>query len=334
MPPNIFHFATSELSQDAALCWLLAWAKPEHLADSTKLHRVGTDLLGLIYAKAGVPKPSKITSVEVRKQVSGIDILCVVNGDCAIIIEDKVGTKQHSEQLPRYKDHVSTELGFLPHHMIPVYIQTGDESNYAEVAKHGYHVINRSDLLTVLESKQAAEAKAESDLLRSFSSHVRHMEDDVMSYLKFPLAEWTWNSWKGFYSHVQRLLGEGAWDYVPNAGGGFLGFWWHFNEVKDCEIYLQLEQERFCFKIAVEGTANRKELRDHWHHAVSTKCKELGLPVTRPGRFGSGTYMTVALLDQEFRIVDGNGLIDMDKTVGVLRSAQAVIDALEAEAAA
>ena len=24
--PNLFHYATSELSQDAFLCWMLAWA--------------------------------------------------------------------------------------------------------------------------------------------------------------------------------------------------------------------------------------------------------------------------------------------------------------------
>jgi hypothetical protein len=30
MKPNIFKYATSELSQDAFICWLLAWAKDEN----------------------------------------------------------------------------------------------------------------------------------------------------------------------------------------------------------------------------------------------------------------------------------------------------------------
>jgi hypothetical protein len=28
--PNLFHYATSELSQDAFICWLLDWANPDN----------------------------------------------------------------------------------------------------------------------------------------------------------------------------------------------------------------------------------------------------------------------------------------------------------------
>lgn len=34
--PNIFHFATKELSQDAFLCWLLSWAKNDYNKTETK----------------------------------------------------------------------------------------------------------------------------------------------------------------------------------------------------------------------------------------------------------------------------------------------------------
>ena len=30
MKPNLFKYATSELSQDAFICWLLEWAKPQN----------------------------------------------------------------------------------------------------------------------------------------------------------------------------------------------------------------------------------------------------------------------------------------------------------------
>jgi hypothetical protein len=61
MRPNLFHHATSELSQDAVLCWLLSWTKPEHSADRPDLHQVGTDLLNLIYQRAQVPLPAAYT---------------------------------------------------------------------------------------------------------------------------------------------------------------------------------------------------------------------------------------------------------------------------------
>ena len=41
MTPNLFDYATKELSQDAFFCWLLAWADEEcRDADST-LHALG-----------------------------------------------------------------------------------------------------------------------------------------------------------------------------------------------------------------------------------------------------------------------------------------------------
>lgn len=325
MRPNLFHFATSELSQDAVLCWLLSWAKPEH-KDDGRLHSVGVELLTLIYEEAKVALPNAFTSVEVRKQSANIDILCIVNGQTAIIIEDKTGSKQHSDQLARYKDHVFTNLGFSADRVIPVYIQTGDESDYDEVEKHGYLILGRAALLNILEGENGMIARAESDILDNFASRLREVENDVQSYLNLPPPKWTWNSWKGFYSHLQSTLGEGNWDYVPNPTGGFLGFWWYFKRAADCEIYLQLEQDKFCFKIVVEPAEKRSALRDRWHSVVISKCVERGLRAKRPGRFGSGVYMTVVLLDQEFRVTESNGLIDMEATIKVLHFAESVLD--------
>lgn len=133
MLPNLFHFATSELSQDAVLCWLLSWADNKHKENNPHMHDVAKTLLYLIYHRAEVEIPVDISSIDIRKQDGGIDVLCVINNDIAILIEDKVGTKQHSDQLARYKDHVFSKLGFTSDNVIPVYIQTGDQSDYKEV---------------------------------------------------------------------------------------------------------------------------------------------------------------------------------------------------------
>ena len=39
--PNIFSYATSELSQDAMIAWLLQWASPEYGEADPDLHRTG-----------------------------------------------------------------------------------------------------------------------------------------------------------------------------------------------------------------------------------------------------------------------------------------------------
>src|SRR5215218_8237195 len=110
MRPNLFDFATSELSQDAALCWLLSWADVSNKEACAPLHKTGLGLLGLIYSKFDTSAP-RDPRVEVAKQIGGIDILCLVDGKTAVIIEDKVGTTQHSDQLARYKAFAAETLG-------------------------------------------------------------------------------------------------------------------------------------------------------------------------------------------------------------------------------
>lgn len=326
MLPNLFHFATSELSQDAVLCWLLSWADNKHKESHPYLHDVATALLSVIYRRAKIEMPPVFSNIEIRKQQGGIDVLCIINNELVVLIEDKVGTKQHSDQLARYKEYLFNILGFAKDKVIPVYIQTGDQSDYLEVEKHGYHTLERRDLLEIFESESGKFAKSRSDIFRDFSDHLRQIEDDVQSYRLLPPTEWSWNSWKGFYTDIQQQLQNGSWDYVANPTGGFLGFWWHFIETDECEVYLQLEQEKFCFKISVNNAERRRDLRKFWYEKITSKCLKYGLKAKRPDRFGNGQYMTVAVLDQEYRIVNDDGLINIADTLTILNAAQSVID--------
>ena len=66
--PNLFAFATSELSQDAALCWLLAWADPSCAASDTAMHDTGRAFLELLYrlapdAPPRLPPPGSVLRV-------------------------------------------------------------------------------------------------------------------------------------------------------------------------------------------------------------------------------------------------------------------------------
>lgn len=326
MRPNLFRFATSELSQDAILCWILSWANSKHKSASAPLHAVGVDLLKIIFGGAGRPLPEGPLSVEVRRQAGYIDILCVINGQTAVIVEDKAGTKQHSGQLARYQAYVETELKIPRECIIAVYVQTGGQSDYREVKKQGYQILARSDLLVVFEGASGVAARKVSDTLEDFSSYLRTIEDDVRSFLCLPLSQWTSRSWIGFYSHLQDTLGDGEWDYVPNAAGGFWGFWWHFLTSADCQVYLQIEQGKFCFKIIMEDADRRRDLRVKWHGLIAETSSTHGLPVTRPSRFGNGVYMTVAVLSQEFRATRADGLIDLEATAKQLVRAQRILD--------
>jgi hypothetical protein len=324
--PNLFWYATSELSQDAMLCWLLSWADDKHRGDNGALHAVAVDFLNSIYEEAKKKAPAKCQSIEIRRQECGIDILCIVNGETAIVIEDKVGTKQHSYQLLRYKKYVE-ELRFSPDKILPVYVQTGDQGDYHEVVRYGYVVYDRQDLLKVLEGEPGVAAARKSDILSSYARYLREIEDDVQSFQRLPQKDWSWGSWKGFYSKLQKALADGGWAYVANPAGGFLGFWWHFLSDDECEQYLEIEQGKLCFKIAVEDREKRVPLRDLWHEKILKECARLGVNAERPNQFGNGTYMTVAVFAGEFPVAGSDQLLDFPKTVELLRKAERVLDA-------
>jgi hypothetical protein len=38
MEPNLFNYATSELSQDAFICWLIAWADSSQIENDKNLY--------------------------------------------------------------------------------------------------------------------------------------------------------------------------------------------------------------------------------------------------------------------------------------------------------
>src|SRR5262245_44085715 len=105
--PNLFGFATSELSQDAFLCWLVSWADPTHQANDEALHTTAVTFLDRLLEVSRGPKVSEYRSLEVRRQWQSIDVLLVVNGETVIIIEDKTDTKDHSDQLRRYREAVT-----------------------------------------------------------------------------------------------------------------------------------------------------------------------------------------------------------------------------------
>ena len=106
-----------------------------------------------------------IESIEIKRQYKKIDILCLLNvnlkdlkdkkqppkNSYAIIIEDKVGSSQHSGQLKRYTETIKS-LGFEDEQILRVYLKTKDQIHYREIEAEMYKPFIRSDFLIVLDS--------------------------------------------------------------------------------------------------------------------------------------------------------------------------------------
>lgn len=108
-----------------------------------------------------------------------------------------------------------------------------------------------------------------------------------------------------------------------------MGLFWHSARVGNDDVYLQIEQEKLCFKISVADRGTRGERRQRWHERIMEAAKAHGLPVARPQRFGSGWHTTVAILDggDDFRQAGADGRLDLDATLAVLHQAEQVLSA-------
>lgn len=134
-PPNIFKFATKELSQDAFFCWLLNFASPEfENSNYADLHNLGKD-----FFKHILNYDTEINHLEIKTQVKSIDIWIEVNNTDLIIIEDKTYSNLGENQLKRYYDYANTLIinnAFKSLHC--VYFKFGLEAE-REFTRNEYH---------------------------------------------------------------------------------------------------------------------------------------------------------------------------------------------------
>ena len=352
--PNLFSSATSELSQDAFICWLLSWAKPENKKYDAHLHACGMAMIQKFFEKHDKPFPNEIRTVEVKKQDKNIDVLCIVNGEYPIIIEDKTRTSNHGDQLAKYFSVIKNrkdEKGnfrYKVEDIIPIYFKTYDQSCYKNVVdKNKYQPFTRADFLVIL-NKGVVELGISNAIFEDFREHLQGIENRVQSYQTHNFNDWTSQSWVGFYLKLQQELGMGNWDKVNNPAKGFMGFSW--GGIGSEKPYLQLEQHELCFKVRVEGeskkelkkkqpdelrkilkaeTVKRRDIRNKWYKLIKSQCTDYGIALERPANFGNGKWMTVIKAKDDYLHKNAEGIIDIHATVQYLQKMDAFLKEMQ-----
>ena len=318
MKPNVFTWATKELSQDAFICWLASWSEKSLENTDSCLHAVANQFIQHCFNLHGLSiEASSISKIEVRKQYYNIDIIIIINDKYAIIIEDKLNTSEHSDQLNRYKRLLMEENYNI---LIPIYYKPFEQSDISIVVKSGYKHFKRRDMISILEDSVKS-----SDFAAMYYENLKQIDRALDSYLCLSCDQWKSDSWKGFFSRLSNEFGDAGWNWVNNPAGGFMGFWWHWYEGDDCSQYLQLEEQKLCFKIWVKNDDERSELRQVWHEKVMAASKSSKIKVRKPDRFGSGQYMTVAIFDDDYRAFIGS-TIDYYSTLENIKYAMNILD--------
>lgn len=324
--PNLFNYATSELSQDAFILWLLNWANSKYMKSDPELHETAQKFVKMLL---GNNLTTSIDSVKTYKQLKNIDIFAIIDNHYSLIIEDKVNTGTHDDQLMRYKGFISQHQEFKDLDLTCVYLKTGNESlSYLKriEQEEKYNLVLRKDILDILKT-----CKSENDIIKNFYKHLAEIENDTNSFKLTSVDNWSWNAWQGFYMELEHKLDldpkSYAWFYVPNQNGGFLGFNWHWRSLSNCRVYLQFEQGPLCIKIECYDKPNQSAIRNEWSAKIIKKSREKECEyVSRPDKFGQGTWMTIAVIRPDCLFKEEK--IDMSRMISDIKKIENLIDEL------
>ena len=262
---NIFSYATSELSQDAFLCWLFSYGDLKSKEDYPELHNCAMDLLCKLCPDSQQP----IYVKSIHRQEDHIDVLIEAEGinnrALFIIIEDKSGTTEHDEQLERYKKIVIEKYQDQNPEVIGAYYKSGLQGRQDGIIAAGYRAVFRPQILEILNKHPEC---MKNDIFGSYYRNLYDAQNEAQKYKEYRYDEWEWCQIEAFFDdilHSERFGEEKfcAYDYVPNQDGGFISMWTAGSYIKNepWQLYFQLEfapkKAQICIKGWIDGKAEK-----------------------------------------------------------------------------
>ena len=163
MEPNIFKYATSELSQDAFICYLLEFGNAKYR--NTKEYELARLFLKHLNIEEDIE--------EIKRQESHIDVL-ILTESYAVILEDKTFSKEHSEQLKRYlekckNDYPDKEVKLL-------YFKTGytDIQEKEKFAKNKIYIFDIDTITNLMKTYSGKNI-----IIDMWKEHVEQISKDI-----------------------------------------------------------------------------------------------------------------------------------------------------------
>lgn len=318
---NLFKYATSELSQDAFICWLASYALVDEngtfISDDIVLRDCARKML-IMFVPEFEGKEFKLVKIE--QQTENVDVLLIVicdNKKYAIIVEDKTYTSEHGNQLKNYKDDIRTlfEKNNEVVEIRGVYYKTWYQSNLKNVFDAKYLVVLREDILKLMEPYYG---KTNNNIFKDYYDYWNDTHMECLEYKKLPTYKWNSKQVYAFYDYLKRTFFDGkgicvGYGYVANPNGGFHGLWTELPgqdvftvEGIESQLYLQIHakviEKTSCelmvtLRLNVRGGKNSNDnrfVRDKIVYGDSDWKYKLGeYNFVRPSRFGNGVTMTI-----------------------------------------
>ncbi len=307
--PNIFSYATSELSQDAFICWLVACATEA----TGNLQKCGLAFVRVLF-RAGalngtrdIPVldpdgkriappyngPCEVSDVgKPYTQYNQIDVYFQARVDgkkVSFLIEDKINTRDHSNQLARYLDSISQDAE-KEDLIKPVYFKTGyvfNDERWA-VKKNKYFLFAAKDLRNFLDCHQ--DAIRENEILRQYTEYLndkiqKRAEAQEIWDLDQDYVQWEFmrklrkvlrnvdGEWEHFIS--DKLSREPDWEWIWNGlgrgknvgGSAWTQYWfskhlyWRLDSWKPLRLMISLNNAGENYDVVHEYRNRFKEAR-------------------------------------------------------------------------
>ena len=257
--------------------------------------------------------------VDIRKQYKNIDVLLSVmysGKRYEIIVEDKIHSSEHGNQLTRYKETLGKDGS--DSEISCVYFKTGFQSNYSQVKNAGYRIFDRRQMLHLFGRYVD---RTRNEIFRDYYVYWDYVEKYANSYADIPLSQWSdWYQVNGFYEMMQsKIIERKSWwadfGWVNNRGGGFWGLWYGLDNDKisfhetEVTLYLQVEtrwnsnHEKYDMSICLKlETVKQKEDIQKLLSDLYGRTQEYGF--RKPSRVRKGTHMTIGEVGTTIETVD------------------------------
>lgn len=219
---NLFDYATSELSQDAFVCWLCSrWNDPDDTVRAASQN--------LLHAMLGSDDPTPVQVLQVARQRCHVDVALLtehVGVRNIMIVEDKTGSMDHDDQLRRYPEQADSLFpGELYDEVRVIYYKTGPLVEYARVVDQCDVILGLDEISGLIVPFGTASSNT---ILAEYAAHLQRLHDRRTMWKTHPIGDWGDEARAGYAEHLRQRIADSGWNgwvlfEKPNTRNG--GHW-------------------------------------------------------------------------------------------------------------
>ena len=316
--PNLFDYATKELSQDAFIAWLMSFAY-----ENTEKH--DSHLVLIECAKNFLREFLSLKNEEdvslsclPQLQYNKIDVLLSAKTKSKkykIIIEDKIFSSDHDDQLQKYYQDVTASFESEGYITVCIYFKPTFPNDLSKIEEKGYKYFGRKKILEILKKYVS---KTYHNVFHDYYNHLNDFDKRIGLYQSLPLKDWDYEQVMGFFEHlsehiIPQMEMKCGYGYIDSPSGGFYGMWIYWPKYKtidahDYELYLQLEFKdehlNICYKSSSREyddnniKLDRKKVDSSIREKLSSvngKSIPQEYGFNKPPRYGCGFSSTIGI---------------------------------------